>query len=27
LDMVFANAARLIRGEPLVNAVDPALGY
>jgi phosphoglycerate dehydrogenase-like enzyme len=27
LDLVFANAARLIRGEPLVNAVDPRLGY
>jgi len=24
---VFANAARLMRGEPLANAVDPALGY
>ena len=27
LDLVFANAARLLRGEPLANAVDPALGY
>jgi len=27
LDLVFANAARLMRGEPLANAVDPALGY
>jgi len=27
LDLVFANAARLLRGEPLVNAVDPARGY
>lgn len=26
-DLVFANAARLLRGEPLLNAVDPALGY
>lgn len=26
-DLVFANAARLIRGEPLVNTVDPARGY
>jgi hypothetical protein len=27
LDLVFANAARLMRGEPLANAVDLALGY
>jgi phosphoglycerate dehydrogenase-like enzyme len=27
LDLVFANAARLMRGERLINAVDPALGY
>jgi len=27
LDLVFANAARMIRGEPLVNTVDPRLGY
>ena len=27
LDLVFANAGRLQRGEPLLNAVDPALGY
>ena len=26
-DLVFANAARLLRGEPLVNTVDPARGY
>lgn len=26
-DLVFANAARLLRGEPLANAVDRALGY
>jgi phosphoglycerate dehydrogenase-like enzyme len=26
-DLVFANAARLMRGETLVNAVDPARGY
>jgi phosphoglycerate dehydrogenase-like enzyme len=26
-DLVFANAARLQRGEPLLNAVDPARGY
>jgi phosphoglycerate dehydrogenase-like enzyme len=26
-DLVFANAARLMRGEPLVNIVDPARGY
>jgi len=26
-DLVFANAARLRRGEPLLNAVDPTLGY
>ena len=27
LDLVFANAARLQRGETLLNAVDPATGY
>jgi phosphoglycerate dehydrogenase-like enzyme len=27
LDLVFANTARLQKGEPLLNAVDPALGY
>ena len=27
LDLVFANAARLMRGDPLLNAVNPALGY
>jgi phosphoglycerate dehydrogenase-like enzyme len=27
LDLVFGNAARLMRGEPLLNAVDRALGY
>ena len=27
LDLAFANVARLQRGEPLLNAVDPALGY
>jgi len=27
LDLVFANAARLMHGEPLINAVDPARGY
>jgi phosphoglycerate dehydrogenase-like enzyme len=27
LDLAFANAARLQRGEPLLNRVDPALGY
>ncbi|MEJ0068562.1 MAG: NAD(P)-dependent oxidoreductase [Pseudomonadota bacterium] len=27
LDLVFANAARLARGEPLRNAVDPTAGY
>lgn len=26
-DLVFANAARLMRGEPLLNIVDPARGY
>jgi hypothetical protein len=26
-DLVFANAARLSRGEPLHNRVDPGLGY
>jgi phosphoglycerate dehydrogenase-like enzyme len=26
-DLVFANAARLMRGERLINAVDPARGY
>ncbi len=26
-DLVFANIARLRRGEPLLNAVDPILGY
>jgi phosphoglycerate dehydrogenase-like enzyme len=26
-DLAFANIARLLRGEPLVNAVDPARGY
>ena len=26
-DLVFANIARLRRGEPLINAVDPKLGY
>ena len=26
-DLVFANAARLMRDEPLVNVVDPARGY
>jgi glyoxylate/hydroxypyruvate reductase A len=26
-DLVFANAARLMRGETLVNVVDPARGY
>jgi phosphoglycerate dehydrogenase-like enzyme len=26
-DLVFANAARLARGEPLLNRVDPGLGY
>jgi phosphoglycerate dehydrogenase-like enzyme len=26
-DLVFANAARLIRGERLINAVDPVRGY
>ena len=26
-DLVFANAARLMRGEALLNAVDPKLGY
>jgi phosphoglycerate dehydrogenase-like enzyme len=26
-DLVFANAARLMQGEPLVNVVDPARGY
>ena len=26
-DLVFANAARLQRGEPLLNAVDPVLDY
>ena len=26
-DLVFANAARLLRGEALVNVVDPARGY
>ena len=26
-ELVFANAARLLRGEPLLNAVDPARGY
>jgi phosphoglycerate dehydrogenase-like enzyme len=26
-DLAFANAARLMRGETLLNAVDPALGY
>jgi phosphoglycerate dehydrogenase-like enzyme len=26
-DLVFANAARLMRGDPLLNAVDPTLGY
>lgn len=26
-DLVFANAARLMGGEPLVNMVDPARGY
>jgi phosphoglycerate dehydrogenase-like enzyme len=27
LDLAFANVGRLLRGEPLLNAVDPALGY
>ena len=27
LDLVFANAARLRRGQPLVNVVDPVRGY
>jgi phosphoglycerate dehydrogenase-like enzyme len=27
LDLVFANAARLRRGQPLVNVVDPMRGY
>jgi phosphoglycerate dehydrogenase-like enzyme len=27
LDLVFANAARLLRGEPLANVVDPTRGY
>jgi phosphoglycerate dehydrogenase-like enzyme len=26
-DLVFVNAARLVRGEPLLNSVDPARGY
>jgi phosphoglycerate dehydrogenase-like enzyme len=26
-DLVFANAARLMRGETLINVVDPARGY
>jgi phosphoglycerate dehydrogenase-like enzyme len=26
-DLVFANAARLMHGEPLINVVDPARGY
>jgi hypothetical protein len=26
-DLVFANADRLARGEPLINRVDPARGY
>jgi glyoxylate/hydroxypyruvate reductase A len=26
-DLVFANAARLAAGEPLLNRVDPLLGY
>jgi hypothetical protein len=27
LDLVFANAARLMRGEALLNQVDPRRGY
>ncbi len=26
-DLAFANAARLMRGDTLLNAVDPKLGY
>ena len=26
-DLLFANAERLMRGDPLLNAVDPTLGY
>jgi len=27
LDLVFANLARTLRGEPLQNVVNPELGY